>query len=254
MNSDFIQSLMQTVGYTNGRILSASYSLREKAMSIRKLTKALPVDISVRIAADVIIPLCKELYLNIFEIAILLHIRENPIKFPIIEFDDVRDEIVSHVSNHMFNRNLWNIHFPYVENIADCNFYFDILTNATHEIINSPMWNSIKEYLHDDNIMYSIVQRHCVHIDTEIVCAVMSDLTPDAWALLRSVDVMEDMEGFTTTSICNVIYQYFVKNRITYNFNIWFDQRIELENEKNDFRPNMFWRQFREERCVRGCF
>jgi len=213
MNTEFIQSLMQTVGYPNCRILSESFSLREKAMSIRKATEVLPVDISVKIAADVLVPLCEGVYPKILGTAILLHIKENSTNFPIVELNDVRDGIVSHVSTRRIPRVLGDVHFSVDEDVG---FLYSAITLAALEILDSPMGARVKEYLDVENVVCAIFQSTCFHMYMEVVWAALTEIAPNACEILQNVSVAHSETQ--TVSVYEVVYNYITDYSDVYRF------------------------------------
>jgi len=185
MNTEFIQSLIQQLSPLNRRILSATVSLREKAMSVRKATEVLPVELSVVVASSAISDACYDMYAKILEIAILLYIRENRRDFYIKRLYQRGNGGVTDVFEKVEHTPRFAL--PRGYRIPD-----NWLEIAVGDIVNSPMWSRVMLYLYDDDVVASILRKRRLHMDTDSMHHILAMIAPTAFGLVYASRIAPD--------------------------------------------------------------
>jgi len=182
MNTEFIQSLIQQLSPLNRRILSATVSLREKAMSVRKATRVLPVELSVVVASSVISDACYDMYAKILEIAILLYIRENRRDFYITRTCVRGNDRIAYVSEKVEKTPRFAL--PRVYRIP-----YNWLEIAVGDIVNGPMWSRVMLYINDDDVVASILRQRRLRIDTDDMRHILAMIAPTAFGSVYALQV-----------------------------------------------------------------
>ena len=211
MNTEFIRSLIQQLSPLNRLILSRTVSLREKAMSVRKATRVLPVELSVVIASSVISDACYVMYAKILEIAILLYIRENSHDFSITQLFARESEIMYHVSEKVEQTPRFDL--PRGYRIPD-----NWLELAVRDIVNGPMWSRVMLYIYDENVVEAILeqeQQH-IHMNTDSMHHILAMIAPTAFGSLYALRVDSDVG---TEQSEYVLYKYLK----SLHFRTWVD-------------------------------
>jgi len=189
MNTEFIRSLIQQLNPLNRLILSRTVSLREKAMSVRKATRVLPVELSVVIASSAISDACYDMYAKILEIAILLYIRENSHGYKkrvVWEFEE------PHAKVYSYSENIRPINTNYVFR-PEYRISSGWLDRVIAEIVTGPMWSRIIRYIDNDNIVQTICHVQYLHLDVSIIMRVLSSIVPNAYnSIYAERNIYED--------------------------------------------------------------
>jgi len=210
MNTEFIQSLIQQLSLLNRLIFSRTASLREKAMSVRKATEVLPVELSVVIASSAISDACYDMYAKILEIAILLFICENSHDFSITQLFARESEIMYHVSEKVEQTPRFAL--PRGYRIPD-----NWLELAVRDIVNGPMWSRVMLYIYDDNVVEAILeQEQHIHMNTDSMHHILAMIAPTSFDSLYSLRVDSDVG---TEQSEYVLYKYLK----SLHFRTWVD-------------------------------
>ena len=227
MNTEFIRSLIQQLSPLNRLILSRTVSLREKAMSVRKATRVLPVELSVVIASSVISDACYVMYAKILEIAILLYIRENRRDFYITRTCVRGNDRIAYVFEKVERTPRFDL--PRGYRIPD-----NWLEMAVGDIVNGPMWSRVMLYIYDENVVEAILRQRRLHMDTDCMHHILAMIAPTAFGSLYALRVDPDVaaghddddeEWFRDRRILfyptssDVLYQYLR----TLRFQTWID-------------------------------
>ena len=213
MNTEFIRSLIQQLSPLNRLILSRTVSLREKAMSVRKATRVLPVELSVVIASSVISDACYVMYAKILEIAILLYIRENSHDFSITQLFARESEIMYHVSEKVEQTPRFDL--PRGYRIPD-----NWLEMAVGDIVNGPMWSRVMLYIYDENVVEAILRQRRLHMDTDCMHHILAMIAPTAFGSVYALQVDSDVG---TEQSEYVLYKYLK----SLHFRTWVDFEME---------------------------
>ena len=202
MNTEFIRSLIQQLSPLNRLILSRTVSLREKAMSVRKATRVLPVELSVVIASSVISDACYVMYAKILEIAILLYIRENRRDFYIKRMYQRGTGGVTDVFEKVVRTPRFDL--PRGYRIPD-----NWLEIAVGDIVNGPMWSRVMLYINDDDVVASILRQRRLRIDTDSMHHILAMIAPTAFGSVYALQV----DDYYANGFNLVLYWYLSKLR-----------------------------------------